>query len=224
MKQIGRCLIRYADNRVYDLVFANNHETVYSETCINWSCSKEETLLRRSDTFDSVCFLYASLSRISKAETLKNTLLQTDNFSPRPQSHLLYADTKKVLETFKKKMIKLDIFVSFLKEKHFFYTMKQYFFGGLILHFIEGVRYFWVKLTDRMRVSLKTYLHQIKIWFCLFFLNFISHTLTDNPSFCSHTLFHSWVFLHFSLISRKLFLKWTLSKVDTLFFSRRCPL
>ena len=129
MKQIGRCLIRYADNRVYDLVFANNHETVYSETCINWSCSKVETLLRRSDTFDSVCFLYASLSRISKAETLKNTLLQTDNFSPRPQSHLLYADTKKVLETFKKKMIKLDIFVSFLKEKHFFTLQNNTFLG-----------------------------------------------------------------------------------------------
>ena len=78
MKQIGRCLIRYADNRVYDLGL--NHETVYSETCINRSCSKAETLLRRTDTFDPVCFLYAFLSHISKAEIVKGTLLQKDNF------------------------------------------------------------------------------------------------------------------------------------------------
>ena len=49
-----------------------------------------ETLLRRTDTFDPVCFLYASLSRISKAETVKMTQLQTENFF-----HLAYTDTNK---------------------------------------------------------------------------------------------------------------------------------
>ena len=51
------------------------------ETCINKYCSKAETLLRRTDTFDTVCFLYTSLARISKAKTVKRTLLQTDFFS-----------------------------------------------------------------------------------------------------------------------------------------------
>ena len=54
------------------------------------------------------------------------------------------------------------------------------------------------------------------VLFC--FSKFYFSYFNWQPSFCSHTLFHSWVFLHFSLISRKLFLKWTLSKVDTLFF------
>ena len=54
--------------------------TVYSETGINRSCSKAETLLRTTGTLDPVYFLYASLSRISKAETVKITLLQTDKF------------------------------------------------------------------------------------------------------------------------------------------------
>ena len=53
---------------------------MYSETCMNRSCSKADTLLRRTDTFYPVCFLYAFLSRFSKAETIKRTLLQTDNF------------------------------------------------------------------------------------------------------------------------------------------------
>ena len=51
----------------YAKVFANNNETVHSEACINRSCSKEETLLRKTDTCDIVPFLYASLLRISKA-------------------------------------------------------------------------------------------------------------------------------------------------------------
>ena len=63
------------------IVFANNHETV-CETCINWSHSKAQILIRKTDTFDTVCFLHASLSRISKAKTVKRTLLQTDNFFP----------------------------------------------------------------------------------------------------------------------------------------------
>ena len=36
--------------------------------------------MRRTDTFDRVCFLYASLLRISKGKTVKRTLLQKDVF------------------------------------------------------------------------------------------------------------------------------------------------
>ena len=61
-------------------VYAKNNETVYSDTCINRTCSKEETLFRKTDTFDLVCFLYASFSHNSKAETVKTALLQTDFF------------------------------------------------------------------------------------------------------------------------------------------------
>ena len=38
---------------------------------LNLSCSKVETLRRRTDTFDQVCFLYAFLLHISKAKNCK---------------------------------------------------------------------------------------------------------------------------------------------------------
>ena len=101
---------------------ANNHETVYSETCINWSCSKARTLLRRTDTFYPICFLYASLSRISEAKTVKRTLLQTDNFfqsSDKKATSPTRTQTK-ILGISEKQRIKLAIFVNFLKKKHFF--------------------------------------------------------------------------------------------------------
>ena len=101
MKQIGRYLIRYAHNRIYDLGLSI-HEAVYSETLMNWPCPKVETLLRRTYTFDSVCFRYAFLSRISKAKTVKRTLFQTDNFSfLRQKGHLPYADTNKNFMNFR---------------------------------------------------------------------------------------------------------------------------
>ena len=73
MKQLGRYLIRYAHNRVYDLDLriCKYNEGVYRETCLNWSCSIAETLLRRKDMFDPVCFLHALLSRNSKAKNFK---------------------------------------------------------------------------------------------------------------------------------------------------------
>ena len=54
----------------YAYVFANNYKAEYSETYMNWSCSKAETLLRDTDTSGPVCFLYALLPRISKANTV----------------------------------------------------------------------------------------------------------------------------------------------------------
>ena len=116
VKQIGRCLIRYADNRVYDLGLSICRLSCDSETCINRSCSKAETLLRRTGTFDPVCFLYASLSHISKAETVQRILLQTDNFfhsSGKKDTCYTWTQIKGISE---KQRINLDIFVSFLKK------------------------------------------------------------------------------------------------------------
>ena len=103
-------------------MFANNHEIVYSETCIDWSCSKAKTLLRKADTFDLVYFLYASLSRICKVKTVKRRLLQTDNFFQSSEKNVtcLTPTQIKILEISEKQRIKLDIFVNFLKKKHFF--------------------------------------------------------------------------------------------------------
>ena len=104
--------------------------TAYSETCINRSCSKVETLLRRTDTFDLVCFLYASLSHISKVETVKRTLLQTDNFfqSSDKKVTCLTRTQIKVLGISEKQRINLDIFVNFLKKKSVFLHFKTLFF------------------------------------------------------------------------------------------------
>ena len=104
--------------------------TVCNETCINRSFSKVETLLRRTGTFDPVCFLYASLSRISKVETIKKTLLQTDNFlqSSYKKVTCLTRTQIKVLGISEKQRISLDIFVNFFKRKRFFYTLNVIFF------------------------------------------------------------------------------------------------
>ena len=80
------------------------------EICINRSCSKADILLRRTDKFGPVCFINAFLSPISKAETQKRTLFQTDNFSQ-------FSDKKVTCLT--PTRIKLDIFVNFLKENIF---------------------------------------------------------------------------------------------------------
>ena len=103
--------------------------TVYSETCINWSCSEAETLLRRIDTFDPVCLLYASLSRISEAETVKRTLVQTENFfQPSNKKVICLTRTQiKALGISEKLRINFDVFLSFLKKKSIFYTLKEQF-------------------------------------------------------------------------------------------------
>ena len=47
-------------------------------------CHAPEILLKKTDKFDPVYFLYPSLLRNSKAETVKmTTLFQTDNFCPQ---------------------------------------------------------------------------------------------------------------------------------------------
>ena len=113
--------------------------TVYSETCINRSCSKAETLLRRTDTFDPVCFLYASLSHISKVETVKRTLLQTDNFFQSSDKNMIcLTRTKvKVLEISEKQRINLDIFCQFSQKETPFLYFKTVFFFDFILQFLK---------------------------------------------------------------------------------------
>ena len=110
---------------------------MYSDICINRSCSKADTLFRRTDTFDLACFLYASLSHISKAETVKRTLLQTDNFFSvlRWKSNLPNTDMKKNFRNSEKQRIKLDIFVNFLKKKHFLHFKTAIILFDFILQF-----------------------------------------------------------------------------------------
>ena len=143
VKQIGRCLIRYADNRVYDLGLSICRLSCDSETCINRSCSKAETLLGRTGTFDPVCFLYASLSHISKAEIVKRTLLQTDNlFQSSDKKFTCYTRTQiKVLGIFKKQRINLDIFVNFLPFKTVFFYFILQFLKEILLSIIAHIKY-----------------------------------------------------------------------------------
>ena len=57
---------------------------MYNKTCLNRSCSKAETLLKRTDTFDPVYFLYAFLSRFSKVKNCKEDTASDGNiFSPQ---------------------------------------------------------------------------------------------------------------------------------------------
>ena len=58
---------------------------MYSETFMNWLCSKAGTFLRSTDTFYLVCFLHVFLSHISKAKTVKRTLLQTFFYTLKQQ-------------------------------------------------------------------------------------------------------------------------------------------
>ena len=118
MKQTGVYLIYYADNCAN--LFVNIQETV-CETCMNGSCSKTETLLTRTDTFDAACFLYASLLRIFKAKTIKRTLLQTDNFfqSSDEKATSLTRTQIKSSGISEKQRIKLDILSIFSKRNIF---------------------------------------------------------------------------------------------------------
>ena len=103
--------------------FTHVTEKCFKETALFWGGTP--------DTFDPVCFLYASLSHISKAEIVKRTLLQTDNFfqsSDKKVTCLTWTQIK-VLGISKKQRINSDIFVNVLKKKtSIFYTLKQYFF------------------------------------------------------------------------------------------------
>ena len=74
-------------------------------------------------------FYMLSFHAFLKRKTVKRTLLQTDNiFSPQLKKNILtYADTK-IARISEKQRIKLDIFVNFLKKKHFFTLQSNNFF------------------------------------------------------------------------------------------------
>ena len=116
---------------------------MYSKTSINRSCSKAKTFLRRTDTLNPVCFLYASFHAFikscrytAKAKSVKRTLLQKVNFfqSSNTRSHLPYPVTRENLGISEKQTIKLDISANFLKKK-LFYTLKQHYFLKFHLQF-----------------------------------------------------------------------------------------
>ena len=110
---------------------------VYSDTCINRYALKRSTdTFRRTDTPDLVCFLYASLSHISKAETVKRTLVQRELFfSPQIKKATCLLPYKNFRNS-EKQIIKLEIFVNFLKKKHFLH-----FKTGIIL--FDFILQFW---------------------------------------------------------------------------------
>ena len=100
---IGLSICKYSWDSVWNL-----HKTVILQN---------GDLLRRTATFDPVCFLYTSFLCISKAKTVKGTLLQTDNFfqsSDKNTACLMRTQIKK-LGISEKQRIKLDILSIFSK-------------------------------------------------------------------------------------------------------------
>ena len=120
---------------------------MYGDTCINRSCSKAETLFRRTDTLDLISFLYASLSHISKAETVKRALLQTDNFFSviRLKSTCLTRTQRKILGIPRNRELNWT-FLSIFSKREIFYTLKQKWFFLILFYSFEGIQYFWVEL------------------------------------------------------------------------------
>ena len=118
---------------------------MYSKTSIKWPCSNAETLLRRTDTFDPVCFLYASLSRIYKAIEIycysKNR--KEDNssngrllFSPQiKKPPALRGNIWKFYEFPRNRWLNRTFLSIFSKRSFYFYTLKQQHFFCLILQF-----------------------------------------------------------------------------------------
>ena len=106
--------------------------------------NNDETLLRKTDTCDIDCFLYTSLSRISKAETVERTLLQMDNFFQfsNKKATWPHADPNKHFRNSEEQIIKLNIFVNFRKKKHIFLTLRQPRFLLISFSSFKGVRYF----------------------------------------------------------------------------------
>ena len=84
---------------------------------------------------------------MSKAETVKRTLLQTDNFFSvlRWKSNLPNTDMKKNFRNSEKQRIKLDIFVNFLTKKKFLHFKTAMILFDFILQFWRST-IFWVEL------------------------------------------------------------------------------
>ena len=99
-----------------------------SETYLNRSCSKAETLLRRADTFDLVCFLYVFLSRISKAKNCKeDTASDGEHFQSSDKKAPCLTRTQKFQEFPRNRELNWT-FLSIFSKRNIFYTSKQHFF------------------------------------------------------------------------------------------------
>ena len=109
---------------------------MYSDTCINRSCSKVDNFLKRTDTFDLACFLYTSLSHISTAETAKRALLRTDNFfSPQIRKATCLTRTqRKFLGILRNRELNWT-FLSIFSKKLFLYFKAIMILSDFILQF-----------------------------------------------------------------------------------------
>ena len=117
---------------------------MYSATCLNRSCSKAETLLRRTDTFDPVSFLYAFLSRISKAENCKeDTALDGKLFQSSDKKTPCLTRTQKFQELPRNRELNRT-FLSIFSKRNIFLHFKTSFL--ISIYSFEGVQHFWLEL------------------------------------------------------------------------------
>ena len=101
---------------------------MYSATCLNRSCSKAETLLRRTDTFDLVSFLYAFLSRVSKAKNCKeDTALDGKLFQSSNKKTPCLTRTQKFQEFPRNRELNRT-FLSIFSKRNIFLHFKTFFF------------------------------------------------------------------------------------------------
>ena len=86
-------------------------------------------MFKKTDTFYLVCFLYASLLHISEGETVKRTVLQTDNFfqSSDKKPTCLTRTQRKILGIPRNRELNWT-FLSIFSKRNIFYTSKQHFF------------------------------------------------------------------------------------------------
>ena len=107
---------------------------MYSETCLNRSCSKAETLLRRTDTFDPVSFLYAFLSRISEAKNCKeDTASDGQHFQSSDKKTPCLTRTQKFQEFPRNRELNWT-FLS-ISQKEIFFTLQNNIFLNFNLQF-----------------------------------------------------------------------------------------
>ena len=104
-------------------------------------------MFKKTDTFYLVCFLYASLLHISEGETVKRTVLQTDNFfqSSDKKPTCLTRTQRKILGIPRNRELNWTL-LSIFSQRKIFYTLKQQWFFLISFYSFEGVRYFRVEL------------------------------------------------------------------------------
>ena len=91
-----------------------------------------------------ILLFYAPLKQLNRKE---DTASEENFFQfSGKKSRLSHADRNKSFTNSEKRRIKLNIFVNFLKDKHFFYILRQQQFFLISFCSFEGVRYFLVEL------------------------------------------------------------------------------